>query len=784
MKYPVLLFLLVLFRTIDLCGQETAAQQAQSLLKKAVAQRPKNGDTSRQMDVVLGFVDQAISICDRHGLHREFYESSMLKVDMLLFSGRVRALQQMFEVSRDSLKIEVARNISRYYNDAHFEARNLVKAVEYAKLSLELSLQMNDLIRRINAHNQLGFVYWNANDLDNSEANFLQVVTLAKDLKSEHAAYPYMFLIRINDMKGYLNRAIQFGLEGISYLERSGYREYLYPTYHTLARIYGLTGKPEKSIEFYNVAQKEALRRKDTAGFWYTTRGMLEHLLSPDKLSEAQRILDDSYRILPPANAGSIFYSCLISAKINTALGKYQLAEEFLHRCERVNKDPEYRPAINKAFAELYFATGQLENAKSSIELTLREPSNWTGVNIASAHYLGYRIDSARNDLPSALSHFRISRKIIDSLNTISRQRQIEEMTMQYQTEKITRDVKFKEQTIQLMEKQQALLAAEFAESRLKFVIDSTEKQNRFLSMSATAAKQDKELAVNQRNIDQLESDNASRQASLENATFTRNVILLVVFLLAMVLLMVYRQYKSKQTANKIIDKKNTRLEELVRQKQALVEEKDWLLKEIHHRVKNNLQTVISLLESQSYYLDSEALTANQVSRNRVYAMSLVHQKLYQTENVASVQMDTYLCELVDNLRDCMETKGIQFVLKLVEIQLDVSQAISLGLILNEAITNSIKHAFPNGTNGAIINVLMRKEEDGKLLFLISDNGVGVSEDVQRSRPTSLGLKLIRGLTEDLEGELNIRAGEGTVITVSFIPKDPFSALSGQLDSE
>ncbi len=781
MKY-VLLFLLFVCRTIDLCAQETAAEQVRSLLKKAVAQRPKNGDTSLQMDIVLGYVEQAISICDKNGLHRQFYESSMLKVDMLLFSGRVRALQQMLQASRDSVKIEVARNISRYYNDAHFETRNLVKAVDYAKLSLELSLQMNDLIRRINAYNQLGFVYWNADDLDNAEASFLQVVTLAKGLKTEHAAYPYMFLIRINDIKGYLNRAVQYGLEGIDYLERSGYREYLYPTYHSLARIYSLLDKPEKSVEYFRVAQQDALHRKDTAGFWYSCRGMLENYLTPGKLTEAQKILAEAYRTLPPGNDASLFFAGLISAKINTALGRYKISEEFLQQCERINREPTFNPAIYKAFAEMYFRSGRFEKAKTYIERTFVDPGNWSGINIASAHYLAYRIDSARNELISALAHLRISKHVTDSLNTVSRQRQIEELTMQYQTDKITRDIVFKEQTIQLMEKQQALQAAELAESRLKFVIDSTEKQNRFLSMSAIAAKQDKELAVNQRNIDQLESDNARRLISLKNATFTRNVILLVVFLLAIVLLMVYRQYKSKQTANKIIDKKNARLEELVRQKQALVEEKDWLLKEIHHRVKNNLQTVISLLESQSHYLDSEALTANQVSRNRVYAMSLVHQKLYQTENVASVQMDIYLCELVDHLRDCMETKGIQFVLKLIEIQLDVSQAISLGLILNEAITNSIKHAFPNGTNGAVVNVLMRKEENGRLLFLISDNGVGVSADVQKSRPTSLGLKLIRGLTEDLEGELNIRTDEGTVIAVSFTPKDPFSALSGQSD--
>ncbi|MET0461973.1 MAG: sensor histidine kinase [Chitinophagaceae bacterium] len=779
MRY-ILLFLIFCSCCGRLSGQGTAAARVKALLSKAAAQRAPYGDTSRKVNVALQYAEEAIAIAEKNRLDKLAYEAGMLKLDILHFSGRVQAMDQWLVSTRDSLKAEIARQISSYYNDGFFVPRNTSKAVEYAKLSAELSQRPADLIRRINAHNQLAFVYWTDKDRDNAEIHFTEVVNLARGMRSEHAAFPYQYLMIINEVKGYLNKSVQIGLDGIRYLEFSGNRKYLPPIYLHIARMYWMLSDLEKSIAFFKVAQQECFSRNDETGFWFATRGMIDHLMTLQRPGEAKRLYEDAYQKVPsPEKNEAVVLSKLAAAKINTSQGNYQVTDSCLEQALRVSAGSTYDVVINRSFAERYFATAQFDKAKVFIERSLSRPEAWSVFNMTAVQYFAYRVDSARGDLASALLHLRISKKLTDSLNVIAKLRQAEELTLQYQTEKIKRDIQFKEQTIQLMEKQQALQAAEFAERRLQFVIDSTEKQNRLLLMSATADKQDKELAVNHRNITLLQTDNASRQARLDNATFTRNVILLVVVLLAVMLLMLYRQVKSKQAANKIIDKKNSRLEELLQQKQDLVEEKDWLLKEIHHRVKNNLQTVISLLESQSHYLDSEALSANQVSRNRVYAMSLVHQKLYQTENVASVQMDVYLRELVDHLRDCMDIRGVQFVLKLIQIQLDVSQAISLGLILNEAVTNSLKHAFPNAANGAVIEVVMDKNQAGMLVFVIRDNGVGISSALQQSRPTSLGLKLIKGLTEDLEGEFSMSTDEGTVISVSFWPKDPFSVISG-----
>jgi two-component sensor histidine kinase len=233
--------------------------------------------------------------------------------------------------------------------------------------------------------------------------------------------------------------------------------------------------------------------------------------------------------------------------------------------------------------------------------------------------------------------------------------------------------------------------------------------------------------------------------------------------LLIVLIIIIVRQVKRLQTQQKEIKQTNNTL-------QHLVEEKEWLLKEIHHRVKNNLQTVVSLLESQSYYLEKDALSAVQSSQHRVYAMSLIHQKLYRNENPGTINMSVYLPELVQYLSDSFNVKQrIRFQLRIDEINLDVSQAIPLGLILNESITNAIKYAFSTPDNNEIV-IRMDQTKNTQIELSISDNGIGLPEGLRGQNSSTLGLKLINGLTEDIGGVLTIKSEKGTTILVRFAP--------------
>ncbi|OOG76720.1 hypothetical protein B0E43_06910 [Algoriphagus sp. A40] len=223
----------------------------------------------------------------------------------------------------------------------------------------------------------------------------------------------------------------------------------------------------------------------------------------------------------------------------------------------------------------------------------------------------------------------------------------------------------------------------------------------------------------------------------------------------------IFRQIKKMKAQQRVISEKNSALEHLL-------SEKEWLLKEIHHRVKNNLQTVISLLESQSFYLENDALLAIENSKNRVYAMSLIHQKLYQNNAFGKIDMSVYIPELIQYLKDSFQVKqGIRFHLRVEKILLDISQAIPVGLILNEAVTNSIKYAFGTRKSNEI-HVSFSYVSPETTQLLITDNGIGFPVEMQTNKLDSLGLKLMRGLSEDIGGELEMDSVSGTTIKVTF----------------
>ncbi|NGP88861.1 PAS domain S-box protein [Fodinibius halophilus] len=200
------------------------------------------------------------------------------------------------------------------------------------------------------------------------------------------------------------------------------------------------------------------------------------------------------------------------------------------------------------------------------------------------------------------------------------------------------------------------------------------------------------------------------------------------------------------------------------------LKEKEVLLAEIHHRVKNNLAVITGLLELQAFNTTSEeateVLTASQM---RINSIALIHEKLYQNKNLSEISFDTYLQELTDVIVSSMKSEetDVSISIDADPIDFTISQAIPCGLILNELITNAYKHAFVNQEKGKInINI---SNKDGQIYMTVKDNGIGISEEVSLDNPQSLGIKLIHTLSTQLEGESEFnRTGEGTEFTLQF----------------
>jgi two-component sensor histidine kinase len=240
-----------------------------------------------------------------------------------------------------------------------------------------------------------------------------------------------------------------------------------------------------------------------------------------------------------------------------------------------------------------------------------------------------------------------------------------------------------------------------------------------------------------------------------------RYIAIVAIVALILLLITLYSRWKINKKSSAVIASKNLHLEQLVGEKELLV-------KEIHHRVKNNLQTIISLLESQAFYLTDEALEAVLDSQHRVHAMSIIHQKLYLIDNGTSINMQLYIKELVLYLSESFAINGrLSIATDIDSIDLDVSKAISVGLILNEAITNAMKYAFPSNRQGHI-TISLKTIYAESVLLKISDNGVGLPSELNELAPKSLGMKLMYGLSREIGGQLSITGTSGTEISLKF----------------
>ncbi|MBT3747366.1 MAG: sensor histidine kinase, partial [Bacteroidetes bacterium] len=200
------------------------------------------------------------------------------------------------------------------------------------------------------------------------------------------------------------------------------------------------------------------------------------------------------------------------------------------------------------------------------------------------------------------------------------------------------------------------------------------------------------------------------------------------------------------------------------------LKEKETLLHEIHHRVKNNMTVISSLLGLQIINVsDEKAKEALQDSQNRVQTMSRIHETLYRSDNLSAIDMKTYLSELGATILQGYTNSGnVNLKVKAENIMIEVRQASSLGLIANELITNSIKYAFPDDRKGEIV-LDLKSNEENEVELIVSDNGIGIPEGLDLEKTDSLGLKLVKNITENqLNGSIEMESKNGTKFTIKF----------------
>jgi two-component sensor histidine kinase len=517
--------------------------------------------------------------------------------------------------------------------------------------------------------------------------------------------------------------ALYYALKSVATMEST--KDYTFADifYMRLGMVYLSMGHIEDALK---TAEKSIKYGQNTynSGSWYKSFITATAALSmKGKNKEAVEYMNTVTSKYPPPNKFDNMLMNFGYANCYWRIKNYGTAEKYFVKAgeaaDGLDSPQTYRDVCNiySSIALFYANRKSLQKTKfyiNKIEAISKKYSK--NYNSEALQMSLYKLDSLNGDFKSALEHHKLYKKVSDSLLDYAKNKQIEELKIQYETEN-------KEQKIKLLDKETDL------------------------------------------------QETALKKSKLINTLSIWSLVLLVLFIA-----LLYNRYRLKQRTNAELELKEKEINQKNINLRHLLDEKEWLLKEIHHRVKNNLQTVISLLNSQSAYLENDmALSAIKNSQHRIHSMSLIHQKLYNSENISTINMPNYIKELVEYLRESFSLgQRIRFELKIDPLELDVAQAVPLGLILNESITNSIKYAFPDNKTG-MIYITLEATTENHYLLTIADNGVGFDLNLSNKKINSFGLSLIKGLSDDLEAAFSMENNNGTILKIEFSKEFPIN---------
>ena len=566
---------------------------------------------------------------------------------------------------------------------------------------------------------QIAFIHHYQGNREQAKRELLEVLAIQKATKDKETYVAYDALAAIASSMGDFAQALSYQLQCISSMEASGDKNDLDHAYFLLGTVYQTLRQHDKAVE----ALEKSLAFSHAKGQRILTvelvSVMVTSLIAEGKAAEALRFTQRIASEQPVTLPRDKMFMAAAWAACYRALHQNEQAEKYLLQGVALGKEVDMHDALRATYliSRFYLATKQYRKARPFLEQLLATPKGILPANVLQyTHYASFKVDSAAGNYLAAIAHFRRSKDLNDSIYTVAKSQQLTQLQVQYETQK-------KEQDILLL----------------------TEKARH---QTARAQRQ---------------------QSELERAQMTRNATLGGSVLLLLLLGTGYNRYRLKQRSNQLLEAQQAEINRQNVSLQHLLTEKDWMLKEIHHRVKNNLEVISSLLETQSDYLhDPSALAALREGQNRVHAMALIHQKLYQSHSLAVVNMAAYIREIAEHLVesfDCQDT--VQLHLNLAPVELEVTLATPLGLIINEALTNALKYAFPRSRSGTI-SITLAETDAQHFQLVIEDDGAGFPAGFHIEDGLTMGLTIMRGLSGQLDGHLRITQTPGVQVSLNF----------------
>jgi two-component system, sensor histidine kinase PdtaS len=600
------------------------------------------------------------------------------------------------------------------------EGNDKIKSYQRA---LQLFTQAGNKAKQADVYTYLGDVHGVLGDYPQSLIELRKSLALYRSINYTRLQGVYDLLGTVLSSMGDYQEGLRYGLlaiETAEVLKESSLQ--LCTIYNRVGLTYYHLKQFRKAEIYFKKSLVIAQKYDDRSSIVNLAANLFTVLHKLNQPEEGLRVLLQTSKKYPPLNStDSTFLTSRFLAHY-TKVKQYAIAQK--HCNQLLVKTDKLQNNDYAHIVQFFLASQQHGHTRKYLakyQQICKAAGDLRGTSLS--HLWWFQMDSMQASYLSAIKHYQLHKQLEDSLFNETKSRQIANLEVLNETEKRDKDLQLKEQSIQTLNKEKQLQGK------------------------------------------QIQQDELIRNAIIGGAV-----------MLLLLLAVTYHGYRLKQRGNLQlqaqqgeINQKNGHLSNLLSEQKHLLNEKEWLLKEIHHRVKNNLQIVMSLLNSQSAYIDNEpALTAIHDSQHRVHAMSLIHQKLYYTENVSSIDMSAYIRELGSYLADSFNTEHrIRFEFDIAPLVLDVSQAVPVGLILNEAITNSLKYAFPDDRK-AVIAISLSHIDPDHCLLSISDNGIGIPVHFKNKKPGSLGMSLIEGLSEDLGGNFSIENNNGTIIKISF----------------
>lgn len=676
----------------------------------------KSGEKKEDLKNAFLYINQAVEASNSLGILKWKNQSKLLLAKYYAKAGNLTESKKIFSSvvnenrkSNDKKALaEALHNKGSYLAiDDPDKEKTLAEARLLYKSLKEKELEIEILMKILTIH------FW-AGDIDLAEKELLEIYKTQKQIGFRHTHYTTAPLTFIYNIKNNPKKALFYAIESVETMEAT--QDFICADnfYLHLGNIYSAIGHDEEAIALFKKSFNNRARSINSGSWHKSLYLIIKSLCDEKKYKEALTYikLTDTY---PPNNAVDDFFLSFAKASTFKEMGNTKEAEKFFIEMDKKAQkifSPQTALVVIFGYSRMSLFYAQKGNvtkatfyADKVFDLTKKTNHNPKFMDLELALF---KIDSLNGNYDSSITHYQNFAKIKDSLYDISNNKKIEELKVQYQTLK------------------------------------------------------------REENIKKLEGQSKLQQSKLDKSKLLINFSVGAILLLFVIIGLFYNHYQLKQKSNRKLELKEKEISLQNKNLQNLLIEKEWLMKEIHHRVKNNLQTVMSLLNSQTEFIEDDlALSTIKSSQHRIHAMSLIHQKLYMSENIASINMPIYINELVEYLRDAFNlNQRIRFVIEIEELELEVTQAIPVGLIINEAVTNSIKYAFPDNQKG-LISISLTSTETNRYLLTIQDNGIGMPLKADKIN-TSFGMSLIEGLSEDLEGDFSIENNNGTVLKLSF----------------